>query len=126
MDSAVAVHAWGLGSSLWARCIPGWTRRGRRRSATRRARNALSVSSRNHRSTRLSHDDECRGEVEVEPRVFVQPCPDVFAVVGGAVVQDQVDQIEAGCCGGDSHLGKNGIANTAKVRTIRQTGLSLG
>jgi pimeloyl-ACP methyl ester carboxylesterase len=35
-----------------------------------------------------------------------------------------VDQIEAGCCGGDLASRKNGIANTAKVRTLRQTGLS--
>src|SRR6478609_4666470 len=30
----------------------------------------------------------------------------------------------AGCCGGDLASRKNGIANTAKVRTLRQTGLS--
>jgi hypothetical protein len=32
----------------------------------------------------------CRGEVEVEPGVFVQPLADVFVLVGGVVVQDQV------------------------------------
>src|SRR6476659_10803471 len=32
-----------------------------------------------------------RGEVEVEPGVFVQPLADVFVLVGGVVVQDQVD-----------------------------------
>ena len=35
-----------------------------------------------------------------------------------------VDQIEAGCCGGDLASRKNGTASTAKLRTMRQTGLS--
>src|SRR4029079_19445427 len=58
MDSAVAVHTYGLGSWLWA-LMYSWiegTRSGTEWKTPRR--NALSVSSLNQRSTRLSHDDE--------------------------------------------------------------------
>ena len=89
MDSAVAVHLKGLGSSLCASryssiavMSPGTELKLPRRSA-------LSVSSRNQRSTRFSHDDEvgvkCRSNL-----VTAQPALHVGMVVGGVVVQDQV------------------------------------
>jgi hypothetical protein len=50
----------------------------------------LSVSSRNQRSTSLSHDEEVGGEVRLEPGVFVEPGPHALMLVGGVVVTDQV------------------------------------
>ena len=42
----------------------------------------------------------CRGEVEAEARVALEPSPDLGVLVGGVVVDDQI-QIEpfGACCG---------------------------
>ena len=54
-------------------------------------RTRFSVSSRNHRSTRFSHDELVGMKWEGEPRVLVQPCPHAGLGVGPVVVQDQME-----------------------------------
>ena len=80
----------GLGSLLWA-SMYSWIaamRSGTEWKTPRR--NALSVSSRNQRSTRLSHDDEV-GVKWRWNRGCLSSHADVVVLVGGVVVQDQVD-----------------------------------
>src|SRR4029079_8127722 len=91
MDSAVAVHTYGLGSWLWA-LMYSWielTRSGTEWKTPRR--NALSVSSLNQRSTRLSHDDEVGVKWRWNRGCLSSHGADFFVLVGGVVVQDQVD-----------------------------------
>ena len=87
----MAVHTKGLGSLLWA-SMYSWmaaTRSGTEWKTPRR--NALSVSSRNQRSTRLSHDDEVGVKCRWNRGCLSSQLADVFVLVGGVVVQDQMD-----------------------------------
>ena len=69
----MAVHTNGLGSSLWAWRYASIAaiRSGTDLKTPRRM--ALSVSSRNQRSTRFSHERGRRGEVQMEPGMLGQP-----------------------------------------------------
>jgi hypothetical protein len=51
----------------------------------------LLVSSANQRSTRFSHELEVGGEVQVKARVGGEPAPDLGRLVGGAVVEHEID-----------------------------------
>ena len=54
-------------------------------------RRFLSVRSRNQRSTWLSHDDEVGVKCRVKALVPLQPSLDLTVLMGGVVVQDQMD-----------------------------------
>jgi hypothetical protein len=86
----VAVHLSGFGSSLCASRYASIAAMSARTELKLPRRGALSVSSRNQRSTRFNHADEVGGEMQVEPFVAAQPALHVGVVVRGTVVQDQM------------------------------------
>jgi len=80
----------GFGLSLWRRGSSRSWRSGRGTEWDRPRRSALSVSSRNQRSTRFNHDDEVGVKCMWKRGVFGQPRPDGGVFVGGVVVADQM------------------------------------